>query len=398
MVSSPSPHAMPRSISSSRAAAALVGLSVLAVALVPATARADDRALVETGRTAARAIVLFRDPRACGIALLHERCMSDVEAFLRERGGDGDDSFKAIPNIGPHPASGLRAYVRDGDRDAFDFALQWINNRQATPQRWKDDPRGASLYDAGMLDVFLGAAGADPNAVMLGAAPGADLAVHAAEIPGDALPLDAGPLRALKMTRPNVLRVLPFARDLVAALDTAVPPPALAVMSYGDGAAGDAALGVAAATVRELIDCGVWLGQADAQQFVDAYVTRLSALAPEAAALRPKLRVDAAFDRDGAQAMHTRLLATVLGRADVHGERASVGFGAAQLSYNASVVRDAASSATLLRAVATASALDSIPRFAQGRAEASGISAGDWKSQYHLGLRLVDVIMKGGPR
>jgi hypothetical protein len=209
MVSSPWPPAIRRSISSKTFAVALWLVAVFAV--LPQTARADDRGSVEAGRADARAVLILADLRACGIALLRDRCITDIDAFLHGR-GDGD--FGHLSKVGPHPASGLRAFVSNGDRDGFDPALSWINYRQATEAQWKADPRDAALYDAGVLDVFMAGTTSELGE-RLAAAPGADLAIHAAQVPAGALPIDIGPLRDLHMTRPNALRVLPFVRDLV---------------------------------------------------------------------------------------------------------------------------------------------------------------------------------------
>jgi hypothetical protein len=215
-----------------------------------------------------------------------------------------------------------------------------------------------------------------------------DLVKHAARIPSGTLPLQ------IPAGTPK------FAHDLVTALDTAVPPPPLATLAYTDDVAGDAALGLAAATVGELAESRVWLRQADAQRFVDAYVTRLGALAPdrarEIADMRAKLRGDASSDGAAAQTAHLRVLGAIVGAATPRGQRASIALAAAQLPYNASVRRDAALATALLNVLGTSGELDAVPGFASARAEAKALAPADWTAQYKLGLRLVDLLAKGG--
>jgi hypothetical protein len=79
---------------------------LLAASLVAvAPALGDDQQLVEAGRSAGRAVLVFRDPWACAVALIRMRCQADVTRFFA---GHGDGDFKQIPNAGSHPVSGLR--------------------------------------------------------------------------------------------------------------------------------------------------------------------------------------------------------------------------------------------------------------------------------------------------
>jgi hypothetical protein len=90
------------------------------------------------------------------------------------------------------------------------------------------------------------------------------------------------------------------------------------------------------------------------------------------------------------------VLGDIIGRANPRGQRASLALAAAQLSYSASAYRSAASSAALLNALATSSELDEIPGFASARAEAKTLAPADWSAQFKLGLRLVEILTKGG--
>jgi hypothetical protein len=388
---------MQRSISSRTRAAALAIVALLC-AFAPQQARADDGVSVEAGRTAGRAVLIFRDPRGCAIALLRERCIADVAAFLH---GRGDASFGTIPKVGPHPASGLSAFVTNGDRDAFDDALSWINNRQASAEQWKIYPREAALYDAGVLDVFLAAAGADEMRQMLGAAPGADLAVHAVEIPAGALPLDIAPLRALKMTRPNALHVLPFARELVSALRRSAPPPVLAEVPTAETPAADAALGLAVATMSELIDAWQWALQSEAQAFAATLADRLDAMVPSSGrpfvvSFRTKVRAGTSFDPAGANdALASAVAVFGAAVARERAQRLALGSAAAQLAYNSAYARAADSSRNLLTVLAGSDVLDAaIPGWRTARADGASIGTSDWLAQHAYALRLVDLIQK----
>ena len=299
----------------------------------------------------------------------------------------------------------------------MDFALAWFNTAQSTEQMWTADARDAALYDAGVEDVLLPAArGYPPFESIAMAGPVVDLAKHAARIPAGTLPVDLGPIHDAANVDTTPLKVgdtvsqgrvrLPpgtskFVHDLVGRLDASMPPSPFASMAYTDDVAGDAALGVAAATVREFSEIpGFWLVQPDVQRFIDAYVARLRAVAPEhardAADLREKLRGAATVDFGEMQAAHTRLLGAVFGATTARAQRAAIAFAAAQIPYNAMIVRDAQSATSLLGVVARSAELDAIPGFAQARAEAATTGPADWAAQYKLGLRLVDLLTKGG--
>jgi hypothetical protein len=396
------PPVTPRSTCSKLAALAIALIAVASAALLPRPAVAEDRDAVERGRTAGRGVLIMREPRACAIALMHARCTSDVEAFLQKHGG-ADADYAKLPNAGPHPATGLRAYVNDGDHDAFDPALGWYNTVQSTEQMWIDDARGAALYDAGIQDVFHPAA---QRGLLerLSWGPVFDLVRHVARIPSGALPLDIAPIRAVPGPSGAIRTagdLATFAQDLVTAVDAAMPPPPLASLAISDDAAGDAALGVAAATVGELAESRPWLAQADAQRFIEAYTARLRALAPERARdialVRAKLRGDAAYDGADAQSAHMRVLGAIIGGTTARGRRASLALAAAQLSYTASARRSTASATALCNVLATSPDLDAIPGFASARAEAQALAPTDWAAQYKLGLRLVELLTKGGP-
>jgi hypothetical protein len=400
---SPSPPWTKRSIRS-RLAALVASLAFAVLATLPHPACAADRVAVERGRSAGRAILLLRSPAACGIVALRARCMADVDTFLS---GRGDADFKDVPKVGPHPATGLRAYVTNGDRDGFDRALFYLNTASSPEPMWKSDPAGAAAYDAGIEDVFFPAALGNMAFEYLSIGPVIDISKHLALIPPDALPLDLAPLRVTVPEEASGLGsrlapgTVPFAKSLVAALDAAVPGAPMATFSYPVGPAGDVMLGIATSTVYELTDSAPWASQPDAQRFFDEYLARLRVLAPERAteigAVREKLRGGAGFRGPDAVSATSQLFNKVMAASSGR-QRVLLGVMAAQLAYNAAVFRDPQTAGMCLRVLGGLDALDTLPSFAQARADANTIAPADWLKQYALGVRLVDLIMKGGSR
>ena len=379
--------------------------AVLVAAVAPQPARADDRAAIDEGRSAGRGVLMLREPSACGIAVLRERCIADAEAFLRGR-GDGDFAF--VPKIGPHPATGLRAFVTSGDLDALDAAMSWINNTEAQETRWKADARSAALYDAGVLTVFLPAAKGDRYGEMVASEPAIDLARHVASIPPGALPVDTAPLRAMSGEAANanpslrrMPRLVPFAKTLVAAVAAAAPPTPIAVVPRTATPASDAALGVAFSTMGELIDAPAWEAQDDAQAFAKTLADRLDALVPEAGrgdvvAFRANARAGVMFEHDRALASLNTAGSTFMKYATHERvQRFSLAAIAAQLAYNAAILRSPEHSAMMLRMLAISAPLDApIPGWSAARGGAASIGASDWLAQRAYALRLVDLIQK----
>jgi hypothetical protein len=393
MAFSPWQPATMRSICSKAGAAALMAIVLLALSSPSA---ASDASAVEAGRSAGRALLILREPRVCGIALVHERCVADVTTFLA---GKTDADFKRIPKIGPQPATGLRAFVTAGDRDGFDSELGWFNERSATAAMWRSDARSAALFDAGVEDVVLPAAQDMQLNALIAMGPIGDLADHSAQIPSGALPIPTAQLRSAAQSgsgRPTS-GVMKFAHDLVAAVDTAMPAPPLARVGSSQGAAGDAALGMTSATVNELVDSPGWLAQADAQRFIDAYCARLAVVMPgrgaDVAALRSALRVGESFSHDAAlkasSAMGTAFLQSDAARAKPF----VLGAVAAQMVYNAAILRDPRLSEGVVRLLRSEAALDAAaPGWGAARATAGGLAPTDWSGQYRAGLHLVKLI------
>lgn len=368
-----------------------IGFAVLVgflLALGPGAASADDRVSLDAGRTAGRGLLILRDPAVCGIALVRERCKADVEAFLN---GRADADFKGMPRIGAHPASGLRAFVATGDRDKFDRALGYVNTKQSTPAMWTADARMAALYDAGVEAVFLHAANGNSVAVLLGSGPASDLIAHAAQVPPGSLPVAVPP-----SIPPGMMQ---FARNLVDAVESTMPAPSFASMTFADGPAGDAALGVAGSTVSELIDCEPWLFQPESQRFVDGWTTRLTAFAPSHAAeidaFRAAVRPGPRFSHDAAIRTFNHLISSVLDDDRSRAAQFMLGAFAAQLVFNSAVMRDHNVATMMSSVIAANTALDaSVPGWRAARGTINDPTGTSWFTQYQNGVLLVDLIEK----
>jgi hypothetical protein len=389
----------------SRKCARAVALAVSLCAAATGSVRADDRAAIDDGRTAARGILLVGDPRACGIVLLRERCIADVDAFLALH-GKADADYAHVPKIGPHPASGLRAFVADGDRDGFDFALAWYNNVQAGDRRWAGDARAAALFDAGVLNVLAPTARGNTTAAALwSVGPVMELSKHNAQIPAGTLPVDTSPLKTMyaEVTggHPNLFRmpgVVPFANALAAAVGRTLPQRPLAAVPQTDAPAADAAFGVVSATLSELIDSPRWIAQDDAQALATALADRLDALVPanhaEVDAFRAQVRKGSTYDSSAASRAFSA--ATTAFERSVprdRGQRFAVAAAAAQLGYNAAVLRSSDASTVLLQALGAPGPLDdAIPGWSAARGGAAAIGASDWAAQHAYSLLLVSLI------
>jgi len=378
-----------------------VALMIVLFAAGTRAAPADDRASIDAGRAIGRALLVLRDPRACAIALLRARCHADVEAFA---GTASDADFAKIPNIGPRPLTGLRAFVDRGDRDGFDRALVYLNSRTADAAAWARDPRSAALFDAGVESVLYHAAGGNMVQQLLGAGALMDLENHAGAIPAGALGVAVPNAASASASAPGVRAsgdLTGTADRLVRAIDAAAPALPFASIPARDDAAGLAALGVAGSTVNELVDAPAWLFQPESQAFVDAFTARITAVAPtsadQIAAFRAATRPGTTFSHDVASRGYGVMLAPL--PASMHGRFTPyvVGAFAAQMVYNAAILRDPGIARGMLAVVGSNAALDAaVPGWAAARAEASSISATAWSAQYALGVKLVDLIEKAG--
>ncbi|HZO94411.1 MAG TPA: hypothetical protein VFB22_11690 [Candidatus Baltobacteraceae bacterium] len=376
------------------------------------TAQADhDAAAVERGRSAGRVLVLLRNPFGCAIIVLRARCIADVDAFFAGR-SDGD--FANVPNVGKHPVSGLRAFVSEGDRGGYDPALAYLDTRVADATLWHDDPRSAALYDAGIEDVLLpsvprGDPSAEPGVTqMLQLGPFADLVRHAGAIPTGAIGVSADDLSRFASNTARDSWTLVGSRDALSAMvsaahrvtqsvDTAHPAPPLVPLPDRDGSLGDALLGVETAVADDLSHSGPWLGQSDAQAFLDRYFDRLERLDPSlrplCSAARDDLRYDAHYSAASArEGMHDLVAAL---QTSPRAARMEMGWQAEELGFAAVIVRDGELSATMLRSVSRNDALDdAVPGFREARLSAVAVSPTDWGAQYRLSVHLVDLLLR----
>ena len=337
---------------------------------------------------------MMDDPRVCGIVLLRERCIADVEAFLHGR-GDGD--FAATPGIGRHPATGLRAFVANGDRDALDPALRVTI--PIDPGRWAADPRDAALFDAGVVDVTLPAASANDVAGQVdGALPVVDLAKHAAQIPAGTLPLD--PAVLLKIAKRE--DILPYARALVGELDRRWPAPPLIRLSSADRPAADVELGLATQAAGELAQSPRWIVQNDAQRFIAALASRYEQLAPDSAAAGARLRAvtrPGALDREATIEALRSLDAALTAKIERRRyQRVVAGIALAQLAYTSAITHSESLARGMLYVLASTPVIDdAVPGWAAARVQGSAIGPTDWVAQHAYAVRLVELVQKANP-
>jgi hypothetical protein len=268
---------------------------------------------------------------------------------------------------------------------------------------WTADPRNAALYDAGIDDVFIRAANTNRSIPWQGEGALIDLSLHLASIPSGAIPVSLERLRSSAGCRAWPIDAnLDLAVALGDAAERLAPTRPLAVLAFSNDPRGDAVLGVAAATVAELADNPDWLAETAPQRFVDAYFARLLVMRPgardELSRLRPLLSGGPGFIHGAALEAATDAIAPLLGSGKPHSAGILSGSMTAQLVYNAAILRDPAMGRAALGIVAESAPLEAgVPGWAAARAQAAGVDPTDWSAQFHYGLHLVDLIVKGSP-
>jgi hypothetical protein len=369
-------------------------VAALVLLLSPLAAAASDEAF-ERGQSAGRVLLTLRSPFGCAIAVLNNRCRSDVGNYFKDK---TDADFKDIPKIGPHPLSGLLAFVDAGDPAGLDANLAFINTNVAPATEWARSPRDAALFDAGTETILWPAALGNGVDEYLAIGPILDLNNHRWRIPPGTLPaaFDALPpskSEGLKTRIPSNVRGV--TKTFVAELDRDHPPADLLTFFPQGGVREDAIDGIAFSTLAELIDNPAWLAQADAQLFAMSLMNDLTPAAGRLQldndACRKAVTIDGTFDHDGAlKACVTSTTAYLRSLPDNRKRAFYLGTAAAQTAYNAAVLRSVTSAAEYLHIVATFDDLDaSIPAFGASRLEARGMASDDWKAQFGLSLRLV---------
>jgi hypothetical protein len=158
-------------------------------------------------------------------------------------------------------------------------------------------------------------------------------------------------------------------------------------ISYAQGLAGVAQVGIGVARITELLDDQRALAEAQSQQFIDDCFSHFAAMLTDEnaraflAQQRSLLVVDASFDR----MKNSRDFAHAIGRLAsslpvTQREAFLVGSYAEQVSYNATVTRDSQSDTTFRSAMGQTSTLDdALPQLAPMRQRLADLPAGNWK-------------------
>ncbi|MBD5605287.1 MAG: hypothetical protein IAI48_09380 [Candidatus Eremiobacteraeota bacterium] len=368
--------------------ALLAGLSLAT------SARADEGDGVEAGRSAARAIVIFRDPWPCATLLLAARCDADVTHMT---GSAGDAIAPSIPGAGKHPISGLHDFIEHGNRDGYDRALTYINSISAPEALWKSDPAAATLFDIGGAQVLIPAAGDNFAGRVLSSGDVFDLDAHreSGELAGanEALVASIGLDKKAAFTDADGT-----AAALLAASFARFPEPPLGAYAY-DRPAGYALYGLASAWVFEFIDNAAWLAQSDVRAFVISWADRGVALNAGAGNAR-----DAFLKQLNARPFdHNRVLqsgidlssAVFTGKPLALRRQILIGNTAGQMGYNAAVLREENFGRTACGLLADIADFDAIsPDVARLRKTAASLRPSDWSAQFALSRELSVAIVE----
>ena len=202
---------------------------------------------------------------------------------------------------------------------------------------------------------------------------------------------------SVSMTRRSCSTRAPRRKHLWPQVSPVSPEPPLGAYPY-DGPRAYALFGLTSSWVAEFIDNSPWIGQSDVDAFVTAWANQAVAFAPTAAPQRSTfltLLHTNPFNHDRVLQASVALEAAVTS-ALPKAEKRQVLFGvfAAQLAYNAAVLRDDPSSRLYLRVLADISEVDPIsPDVARLRAKAAAVASGDWANQFALGRDLSVAIL-----
>ena len=172
-------------------------------------------------------------------------------------------------------------------------------------------------------------------------------------------------------------------------------------MASAEKPAADAALGLAVATMAELIDAWQWGSQTDAQAFAAGLAARLDTVVPSpgrpfVTTFRTKVQAGVNADRAGASDALTAAIAVFDAAVPIQRrQRLALGSAAAQLAYNAANARSVDTSRNLLTVLAGSDVLDAaIPGWKAARTDGEPIGAGDWLAQHAYAVRFVELIQK----
>lgn len=348
---------------------------------------AEESVAYERGRAYERVVLSNMYRGWYGIALFHSRFAADIDAM--ESGTD----FAATPEAKQKLYEPMRTFLESGDASKLPKELADWNYFDPFVGE-KTLPAEAWFVQAGIAEVEARAAGTN-LVLQLMAGPRAKWLVDHASAGGDI----GSKLKAFGKAESadSMLSVEGAIKNQFATLAS---PSTFVTLAYPSGLIGDARLGMAVATINQMLDSPALLAQAESQGFVLATVAQLRSLATtddvrsRVADLRRALVVDGSFQHEAAAAAMNNVIGSVI-RPLPENRRDCILFGvfAAQIPYNAAVFRDPAAAGQQLGSIAQFHALDAAdPAAAQIRAQLVAVTPNDWASVVRLGRALVHEI------
>ena len=282
---------------------------------------AVDPEAYRTGQAYVRAFEDYLEPGTCAIVLERERCRADFHALRRLAGAREIDGL-------------IESWLKDGD---LDNRLQHWDGLAIPDATWRSDPAFAWSYAAGALSVAGGLPDDAPDRSFLGSIV-AMLVKHADVAPveyRDLIGTDASPFQRSRRLRESLAASFP---------DLAYPS-----LAAGDDAVGYARLGVAVATLQELVDNEIALSRSESRAFAFAILDRIDAInrnwssSFSTAALRQTLNGDILRDEGWIDRELRQALVPWMTIFKTHpSERAAffTGMFVTQAAYNAAVLKD----------------------------------------------------------
>lgn len=320
----------------------------------------EDVSAVEAGRSRGRAILILRNPVICAPVMLVERCLKDLSTLVGPF--DGNAVFSSVPGVGAKPFDRLLAYIREGDPANIDRALSWESSATAPPGL---PTRQAELTDAGIAATLFAGANGQSQWRATSLMTSID-AAHMPAIPGIDLfsPAQRSLLASLKETEDARGRGIQlsvqqqsavFGADAAFAhrVDELFPAHALLDLQYGDSDAGNIRIGIAFATLGQMLELPPLSVLPESREFATNALDGINKVAPgpeTETAGRDLLDALSADDPEtrhkGIEALHALTKQLFSAETRKIWNPLMLGFAVAMLGYEAGVVRKPANSAT----------------------------------------------------
>ena len=361
----------------------------------------SDRSAFAKGEAKQRAIDMFQDPRVCGIVILRERCLSDLDALIGGAGAAGNDAN----------AERMRDFARTGDIDRFDKKWSDANSLMFPDAAWTSDPRETWLEGAGV--VLESSYGPSPPMIsqIMSLPMYKDLAKHAGTagpygtlIPRElAAAVQATAVPSQKDTTDGVLDDVQKVQDaLLPALKTLFPSQAQPAVSVADTPKGDMQLGVYVASANEMFESPTLFLQPSSRAFLNSVALQLANVQLDpASAAQTRILAQGFLTANGPddwkrfhadwQNLWGRALASLkTERKDAF----AVGMQSAQIAYNAAILREAGPAQEQLDMLSGASLSSAdVPGLADKRSAVVAAGPRDWAALNQAASALTSAIM-----